>query len=215
MPYSVSQPHSKFFLACIAGWVGLCLASLMPLWTYQNQDGELSRLKEQWPASSQLRFSTQQPTLLMFVHPRCPCSRASMGEFARMMERLNGHVSARILFYAPESESQDWHQTDMWKTAMEIEGTSISADTNGKEATIFDVHVSGQTFLFDQQGELLFQGGLTVSRGHEGLSSGRMAVESLALSRPSAITSHAVYGCSLFSSCTESSQPASISGGQE
>ena len=63
---------------------------------------------------------------------------------------------------------------------------------------------SGQTALYDPAGNLLFQGGITETRGHAGDNTGCEAIESLVLHQNMTTTPStgpgetAVFGCSLF-----------------
>ena len=67
----------------------------------------------------------------------------------------------------------------------------------GAITAAFGAFTSGQVFLYGTSGELLFSGGITGSRGHEGDNAGRDAVESL-LDRRNAPAHTPVFGCSLF-----------------
>ena len=37
-----------------------------------------------WPADTSLMIAPNRPTLLFFVHPKCPCTRASLAELERL-----------------------------------------------------------------------------------------------------------------------------------
>jgi hypothetical protein len=76
------------------------------------------------------------------------------------------------------------------------------ADLEGRESRRFGAATSGQTLLYAADGRLLFNGGITESRGHSGDNAGRSAILSLVLGLTSAPTgqplSTPVYGCPLF-----------------
>jgi hypothetical protein len=59
---------------------------------------------------------------------------------------------------------------------------------------------SGQTFLYDARGTLLFSGGITGARGHAGDNAGRASIVALLNRAGAATTSTNVFGCSLFAS---------------
>ena len=54
-----------------------------------------------WPESSRLRRVSDKHHLVMFAHPRCPCTRASIGELALIMARVHGRLTADVLFVKP------------------------------------------------------------------------------------------------------------------
>ena len=63
-------------------WLGAAAAGMSLLWDYALTPGEDGKSLSDWPVDSKLALDKVDPTLLVFVHPRCPCSRASMRELA-------------------------------------------------------------------------------------------------------------------------------------
>jgi hypothetical protein len=51
-------------------------------------------------------------------------------------------------------------------------------DVGGTEHRRFGARVSGEVYLFQTDGQLVFHGGITAGRGHAGDNLGRSAVES-------------------------------------
>ena len=54
-----------------------------------------------WPATSQLVRDPGRPTLIMFVHPHCPCSRATLAELDRLLSPRRDRVAVRIVMVRP------------------------------------------------------------------------------------------------------------------
>lgn len=151
-----------------------------------------------WAADSRTLRAPGVPTLLVFAHPRCPCSRATLGELAVLMAQAHGRVHAQVWFYRPEGLAAGWEKTDLWDTAAAIPGVSVACDVGGAEARRFHATVSGQTLLYGADGRCRFSGGITAARGHSGDNGGRGAV--LALLHDAAMKRVAtpVFGCALF-----------------
>jgi len=169
------------------------------LWNYQNAPGRSGAALAQWPAHSSIVRPRQGAFLIMAVHPHCPCTRASLGELALLMTRLQGQLSARILFYKPKGFDAAWEKTDLWQDATRIPGVTVQADAEGVEARRFGAFTSGQTMVYDGAGRLLFSGGITPSRGHWGDSLGFQMIVSQ-ITQPQRNPFHApVFGCSLSS----------------
>ncbi len=83
----------------------------------------------------------------------------------------------------------------MTRRAACIPGVSVLADPDGVEARRFGALTSGDAFLYDAGGRLVFRGGITPSRGHQGESAGRSAIEAfLKGGRPRTATAP-VFGC--------------------
>jgi hypothetical protein len=176
---------------------------LVFLWDYENAPGPTSTPPTRWPPDSHIRLAAGQATLIMLAHPRCPCTRASVGELARLMTQAQGRVTAYVLFVKPAGASGGWEKTDLWQSAASIPGVNIIVDDGGVEAQRFRAVTSGQTILYDAEGRLLFSGGITGSRGHSGDNVGRSAIVSLLNSREAERTETFVFGCPLFGTRSE------------
>src|SRR5436190_6315 len=80
-----------------------------------------------------------------------------------------------------------------------IPGVTVRADVDGEAARRFGAATSGQALLYTADGRLLFSGGITESRGHEGDNAGRSAIAALVLgAEPTKLATSPVYGCPLF-----------------
>jgi hypothetical protein len=136
----------------------------------------------------------------MFAHPKCPCTRASLSLLQELLGRAGSEsVSANVVFMSPARGGDDWQDSHTWRTAKAIPGLALANDRGGAEAARFGVQTSGHTLLFDARGALLFSGGLTASRGHEGES---LAFDHLLAllkrdSTPSSAPAAPVFGCAL------------------
>lgn len=178
-------------------WAVVIAAAECILLNYETRPSLQAKPPEQWPHAASIQNSPDYPTLLMFVHPHCPCSRASLEELNVLMTRCRGKVSVEVLFLKPEKFSDDWTKTDHWKDAAMIPGVKITVDQNGQEARRFGVLTSGETLLYGVNGQLLFSGGITASRGHSGDNVGRSAIESIVLKGSMERRQTPVFGCSL------------------
>lgn len=188
-----------------AVWALTTGAGIRLLWAYENKPGPATTAPATWPTESKVRRATDRPTLIMLVHPRCPCSRASIGELARLMAQAQGRVTTYVLFVKPAGTAADWEKTDLWRSAAGIPGVTVIVD-DGTEASLFHAVTSGQTSLYNVQGQLLFNGGITASRGHSGDNAGRTAIVSLLSAGDADTAETPTFGCPLFgdhSNCLE------------
>jgi hypothetical protein len=167
------------------------------LLNYDNAPGRVSAVPTKFPAQSALFAATDQPTLVMLAHPRCPCTRASVGELAQIMAELHGQVKAYVLFAKPADSGPDWNDTELWRSVAEIPGVTPVGDDDGRESRRFGAETSGHTLLFAPNGRLLFSGGITQSRGHAGGNVGESAIVSLVKYQRTNRTQTPVFGCSL------------------
>ena len=178
-------------------WITALSLGLGALFNYDSAPGSTGRIASSWPAESKIQRATDGYTLIMLAHPHCPCTRASIGELAEVMARVQGKVHAYVLLLKPENSGTDWEDTDLRRSAARIPGVAILVDTNGLEARRFGAETSGHTFLFDSAGRLLFNGGITASRGHSGDNAGASAIRSLVTNDSAGLAKTFVFGCSL------------------
>jgi len=197
----MSVPSGKRrFLALTTGiaWLATIVAGSFLLLAYSNTPGKAGSPPENWPQSSHVPRDRERPTLIMFMHPHCPCSRASIGELAQVMAHCQGRVSAHVFFLQPAEMMTNWVQTDTWREAAKIPGVTVRRDEAGREARLFGAETSGDTALYDENGRLMFHGGITISRGHSGDNPGHDTVQALLLGEAAQRTNTPTFGCSLF-----------------
>ncbi len=197
-PVSQSCKRSNvLFAVAIVMWVvalGFCWSLLLE---YSAVAGTPAAAPLMWPASADFDLERSSPRLVMVAHPHCSCTRASIAELSRLMTRLQGQVQGHVIFVVPEGLGQDWEKTDLWQSAAIIDGVQVHKDPEGALADAFGSFTSGQTLLYSASGELLFAGGLTATRSHEGNSVGRERIIDLVTSGSSDRAVSAVYGCAL------------------
>ncbi len=163
-----------------------------------------------WPTNSRVAREVGHSTLLMFMHPHCPCSTASVEELNRLLGRCQGAVSTHVLFIRPKGEPDDWTDTSLRKNAESIPGVHVDLDLDGEEARRFGAESSGYVVLYGPKGELLFSGGITGSRGHVGENAGENAVIDLANGRYVSLNHTKVYGCTLLDHCEKATNGNSL-----
>lgn len=191
-----------FCVTGLAGWAALVAFGAIQLWKYEAAAGAPANSPVHWPGDEKVTRRPGLPTLVLLVHPHCPCSRATIGELAELMTHCQGKLTTTVLMLRPKGMSEQWVHTDLWTSAAAIPGVSVIEDEDGALARRFGAATSGQSLLYSADGRLIFAGGITESRGHSGDNAGRSAIEELVLGNT---RSHAtkpattpVYGCPLF-----------------
>ncbi|HEY4328954.1 MAG TPA: RedB protein [Phycisphaerae bacterium] len=203
----------RFLKTAAAGfttaWIVALAIGAAKLWSYDGTAGPAAQPPKTWPSASHIFHTPGSPALLVFIHPKCPCSRATIGELAKLMTHCP-ELAATVVVIHPAKAPADWLQTDLCTDAASIPHVTLFTDDEGKETHRFGAGTSGQTLFYDAGGRLLFAGGITESRGHSGDNAGESAIMSLDLhptSNPVAtILSSPVYGCSLFDTPDSSQQ---------
>ncbi len=197
------------FLAGLAGvvvallWIGIVVAGFRTLMKYEGQPGAAASPPSQWLASVPFELDPALPTLVLFAHPRCPCTRATLGELDRILAAADGRLRTHVVFYTDPALGSDWHHSELWDQATGMDGVLVHEDPHGELAQRFGALTSGQVFLYAPGGALVFQGGITGGRGRAGDSIGSRDVLAL-IQDPTAEPPAAcdVFGCALTSTNT-------------
>ncbi|MBT6494877.1 MAG: hypothetical protein HOL01_10030 [Planctomycetaceae bacterium] len=63
-------------------WLGAVVFGMAWMWKYEATPGEATKSLVHWPVDSGIERSADRPTVVLFAHPRCPCTRASIRELA-------------------------------------------------------------------------------------------------------------------------------------
>jgi hypothetical protein len=179
-------------------WLGLISAGSSIFLRHESAPGPDRKAPAEWPQASAIRRAPGQAALLMFVHPECPCTRASLSELRGLMAEHRAEAHAYVLVLDDAALPQRNEQSEIWQTAAAIPGVTVQSDQAGAEAAIFAAATSGRTVLYDVTGRLLFAGGITQSRGHLGDSEGLSAIAALLEGSRTAATESPVFGCPLF-----------------
>ena len=142
-------------------------------------------------------------TLLLFLHPKCPCSLATVNELERALESGRDSIELRIGLYCPPSQSDDWTETKLKKLAERIAPGSTFVDRSAEEARRFGVLTSGHMLAYSASGKCLFSGGITSSKGHEGDNRGSSELQKIINGDQRLLFKHPVFGCPLIGSPQE------------
>ncbi|HEV7281811.1 MAG TPA: hypothetical protein VGN57_16540 [Pirellulaceae bacterium] len=160
-----------------AAFLGWCIAAPgVWLWmsgygftTYAVTDASAP---EKWPQESGLERAIDRPTLLFFVHPRCPCTRASIRQLEMLLggSELTPRQRPKLIAVAtlPADAAEDWRSTTAMEDISQLPNALVNWDVGGIEASRFGAVTSGTILLYDADGARVFAGGITASRGHEG-----------------------------------------------
>jgi hypothetical protein len=185
------------FFVGVFFWIAAVGAGFAALARYDNAPGELGeQIPSRWPPLSHLSRIAGLPTLIVMLHPRCPCSRATLGNLERAMPELQSKTQVHLVFVHPDGQDQR-DDTDLLRIAKGIPGTEIFQDQTGREAELFGTLTSGETLLYSREGTLLFHGGITFGRSHEGDNPGLSAIVEFIQHGVANRSSASVFGCAL------------------
>jgi hypothetical protein len=152
-----------------------------------------------WPLASGLKLGRDERTLLVFLHPKCTCSQATVAQIVKLKERARNGFRIILAVWQPASSDGSWDSL----TPLGVDQLSdyqVAWDRGGRLAGLFDAHTSGQIFIYEKDGRLVFAGGATSSRGGADEGPSLAALESLLQEKGNSysvgLRSMPVFGCS-------------------
>src|SRR6266850_2968687 len=128
---------------------------------FEFTPGDETRAPLVWPNDSSLALRPDGMTLVLFAHPHCVCTRASLDELQVVLSHHSRPLSAQVVFVQLPDFTDDEMRDESWEQAGRIPGLERRIDKGGVEARRFGALVSGYTVLYDAAGKLLFEGGVT------------------------------------------------------
>ena len=176
-------------------WLLAVVGGELILVRYANAPGLPAKAPVHWPGASHIHPISGKSTFVMFAHPFCPCSRASISELSKIMTHAQNRIQAVVIFITPEHHALA--KTSLWNQAIQIPGVVVLEDQGNVESKLFGAQTSGQTLLYNEEGRLVFSGGITLARGHEGDNLGEKNVLNL-LNYQKGEAQSSVFGCALF-----------------
>ncbi len=111
--WSFSEVWSlKFGVSGIAlVWLSIVVTGLALAAWYTGSPGVSATAPELWPSESRIPLDPSRATLVMFAHPRCPCTRASLSELDRLLARCPVQINVQVVFLKPAGMNEDWVKT--------------------------------------------------------------------------------------------------------
>jgi hypothetical protein len=184
-------------IATAAGvlWLGLILSWSGFLTEHRFRPGNASTFNQAWPQASRLHPRPDTLTVVLFAHPECPCLAATLTEMERLQTLAREPFQLFVVFEDDPafdlSRSRHFRRVIDWKNAIVVH------DADNHEIALFGAQTSGQVLIFDKDRRLLFSGGITESRAHEGDNNNLERAIAAGRSHASKVALTPVYGCSL------------------
>jgi hypothetical protein len=175
-------------------WLALIGSSYGWLLGYSFAFGKTAVAPRNLPADLGVPSSHGKPQLLLALHPRCPCSRATVSELAKILSRVPSACEVTVLMFKPPDEPDSWLEGALFEACRRMH-CKVRPDPGGRLAASLGSLTSGVVVLYDARGKLRYQGGITSSRGHEGDNAGERAIIDILQGHRDSHRSMPVFGC--------------------
>ena len=171
---------------------------------YSYRPGESREALKQLGATERLElFGTTEveirssQTLVLFIHPRCPCTKATIRSLERIYHRMPQRPKLVVYAFYPQDRGESWAESALTDYVTAFADAALIPDRNGDACLRYGVTTSGHLMLFDRHDRLVFSGGITPGRAHEGdcISSKDLLKKCRNESSVAAPSNWPVYGC--------------------
>ncbi len=179
-------------------WGILIVCGAQVLISYTNARRNQPAFEDIDPASLAHFVGSSEYSLILFLHPKCSCSRATIRELKSVLSRAPQAYQLTVVMYCPEEKPESWTEGVNERLARRLGPRKWVVDS-GELFSRNHILDSGHVLCFDRNQELRFSGGVTVSRPHEGPNQARLALARILDGGPQAKVHFPVFGCSIHS----------------
>lgn len=195
--FTNKQTRRALLYTGLAVWASALLVTFFLVARYKMTPGEIGDAPARWPSDSLVHRAEGRANIVMVAHPQCPCTVASLAELSRLAGDLHGTAKIHVLLVLPDDTSSEFAEGRIEQRARAIPDVDIVVDRGGAEAARFGAIVSGTTFAYGRDGALVFKGGLTIARGHEGRGPAHDRIIALLAGSGADRTDAPTFGCAL------------------
>ncbi|HSI82491.1 MAG: RedB protein [Candidatus Methylacidiphilales bacterium] len=179
-------------------WGGLMVAGFIGLERYSSAPGAAGKRVDHWPVESGITRPTDgQCTVVLSLHPLCPCTAATLDELQQVLNSKLPPFHLRVLRMIPSSVPSEWKDKPVPDWLAAYPGVQVKEDTDAVISDAFGLTTSGHIAFYRADGTLAFKGGITASRGHRGENLGAETLRALLQGKTPPAEATSVYGCSL------------------
>jgi hypothetical protein len=185
-----------FCVAVAVAWCALLAAGWWQLLRYTYRPVAVADALPEWPRDTAIA----RPSgfrIVMFVHPMCPCTAASIAELDNSLTRIPAEVSVTVVAVTAGLAAETLDSSRLVAELRALPRISLQFDATGAERQRFGAVVSGEVFAFQDDGRRVYHGGMTSGRGHVGESIGQQQLEALARGESATPCDAPVFGCLL------------------
>src|SRR5579884_1179707 len=96
-------------------WLAAIAIGLGALERYRTTPGAAAAPVAQLPTASRCQAAAGERLLVLFLHPHCPCGRATLAELSEVLAAQPERLRVEIHFVRPPGAVPFWEQTALWE----------------------------------------------------------------------------------------------------
>src|SRR3989442_9935856 len=119
---AASRRARRIVWLATAVWLGAFAVGTAAFLHFEFTPGDEARAPLVWPKESSLAFDREGATLVLFAHPHCVCTRASLDELQVVLSHHTRPVRAQVVFVKLPGFSDEEMKDESWEKAGRIPG---------------------------------------------------------------------------------------------
>jgi len=192
-------------------WIASLGLALSLLARHHGAEGNPGATPAAWP-SAEPRLAPDGLEIMLFVHPRCPCTVRSIDAAAslrHMLEARGVQCGVRTVIRTPAVAGEDdeaWRDSPTVGRLARLGPHRRQFDPGGSIADRWGAITSGHVAIFDASGRRLLDGGLNPARAHaEDPAVLRAIADRLTAGLP--VAARPVFGCRIPDAASDTAVP--------
>ena len=128
-------PRSIFCVSFVL-WLSASIAGMTTLWNHEARPGIPAAAPTSWPRDSALSKQPSKAAMLVWIHPHCPCSWATIRELERLLVHVSDDTDCQIILTRPAECGSDFVESDLTRAIRKIRGVSVVVDDDQRESSL-------------------------------------------------------------------------------
>jgi len=145
-------------------WFVLGLLAIGGVGRYASVAGPNGRLVDTCPSAIDLTADARRPTPVIFLHPHCSCSCATLNELTRGLVMVREQPQIIVVVSHPaDADGAVWCEGSLWRACTTIGDVQRILDPGGALADAFGATTSGHCIVVGTTGRIGYAGGVTIA----------------------------------------------------
>jgi hypothetical protein len=195
---SLNHGAGRYVLAAaVIAWVAVSAYLWQQLFAHTYRATPTRAAVVAWPADTPLPRAQADFQVVLFAHPLCPCTRATLAELHQSLARTKPRSALTFVFVTAGLRDSAVAKSDTLARARSMPEGQVLLDEDGSVARQFGATISGEVMVFNREGQRVYRGGLTAGRGHQGDSAAQTLFEQIIAGGDFSSVEAPVFGCRL------------------
>ena len=114
----------------VSAWAIAVALGFGMLARYKNGTGAQGTAPARWPDVTRIARG-EKLSLVVFAHPYCPCTRASLSQLREILSSAGDGIRATVVFLEPDGDAEAVRGSRLWSSAASIPGVQLLLDETG------------------------------------------------------------------------------------